>query len=119
MKVFIIDDNEEFRKRYRTMLEKEGLDVLEAPDALEVTNLLMRESNEMDLILLDLQIADVDGRDIYKIIRDYTTSIPIIVTSVLPLKDQKLKIPHARDYFNKADGDANLLAKIKMIFGLD
>lgn len=117
-KVMVIDDNVEFRKKCRKMFKDLGLEVLEAPDALETSNLLLRETSDIDLILLDLQIAEVDGRDIHDIIRDYTTSIPVVVCSVLPLNEQKMRIPHARDYFNKADGEDVLRSKVKTLLNL-
>ena len=115
--VLAIDDNKEQRKQYKEIFKKHGIDVLEAPDALEVSNIIMRDKDKIGLILLDLQIDEVDGRDIYGIIRDYTTSIPIIVSSVLPIKDQKLKIPHARGYHQKSEGNESLLNKVQTILG--
>lgn len=117
-KVMVIDDNVEFRKKCRKMFKDLGLEVVEAPDALETSNLLLREMSDIDLILLDLQIAEVDGRDIYDIIREYTTSIPILVCSVLPLSEQKLRVPHVRDYFNKAEGEEVLRSKVKTLLNL-
>ena len=117
-KVLIVDDNKEMRHRYRRLLEKMNVEVLEAPDALEVANVLMRDSRNLDMILLDIQMPEVDGRGIYEIVTDYGTSVPIVVSSVLPVREQKLRIPRARDYFNKADGDVVFSKKVKAILGI-
>ncbi len=117
-KILIVDDNKEMRSRCRKILEKMKLEVLEAPDALEVVNILMRSSRELDLILLDIQMPEVDGRGVYEIITDYTSAVPIMVTSVLPVREQELRIPRATDYYNKADGDKVLTSKVKTILGL-
>lgn len=117
-KILVVDDNKEMRGRYRRLLEKLKLEVLEAPDALEVANILMRSSRDLDLILLDIQMPEVDGRGIYEIVTDYTSSIPIMIASVLPVREQRLRIPRAADYYNKADGDRVLTSKVKTILGL-
>ena len=38
---------------------------------------------------MDLQIKEVDGRGIFDIIHEYAPEIPVVVQSVLPLKEQK------------------------------
>jgi CheY-like chemotaxis protein len=116
--VLIIDDDKDQRQKYRKLFKDNGIDVLEAPDALEVGMTLMRELSNIDLILLDLQMPDIDGREIYEIIQDYTTKKPIIVASVYPVNEQKLRISRARDYFQKSDGDTVLLKKVKNILGM-
>jgi CheY-like chemotaxis protein len=118
-KVLVIDDNKDIREKYRKVLETLNLDVLEAPEVLEVVNILMRHASEIDLILLDIQMPEVDGRGIYDIVYDYIPSVPIMVSSVLPVQDQKLRIPRAREYFNKADGDQALASKVKALLGIE
>jgi len=116
--VLLIDDDKEFRTKFRKLLSDNDINVLEAPDALEVVNVLMRDKSSIDAIVLDLEIKEVDGRDIYDIVQDYAPGIPVIVSSVIPLNDQKLKIPRARDYYNKAEPEKVLIKKIRMILGI-
>jgi len=115
--ILIIDDNKEIRTKYKQALKSRGHDVIEAPDAVEVANILMRSKSSLDLIVLDIQIPEVDGRDIYDIVHEYAPNIPIMIASVIPLQDQKLRIPKARDYFNKADKEKVLLEKVESIVG--
>lgn len=117
-KVLIVDDNKEMRHKYRRLLEKMQVEVLEASDALEVVDVLMRSSRDLDLILLDIQMPEVDGRGIHEIVTDYISSVPIVVSSVLPVREQKLRIPRAQDYFDKADGDVVFTKKVKEVLGL-
>ena len=116
--ILVIDDEKEMRHKFKKILKSAGFDVLEAPDALEVANILMRDKSRIDLILLDIQIPEVDGRDIFGIIDEYAPSLDIIVTSVFPVSEQKFRIPKAVDYFNKADGEKVLLNKVKTALGL-
>jgi DNA-binding NtrC family response regulator len=116
-KVLIVDDDTAIRKRYRKILSENNIKTLVAPEALRVGELLMREKSEIALILLDLQIKEVDGRGIYEIVHEYAPEIPIVVQSVLPLKEQKIRIPRARGYHNKADGEQKLLEMVKKVLG--
>ncbi len=117
--ILIIDDEAKFRKRFRKLLREAGFKVRQAPDAVEVANSLMRYSRELDLVLLDINMAEVDGRDTFDIINEYAPNIPILVTSVYPLQEQRLRIPRANDYFDKSDSDDILLKKVKKLLGVD
>ena len=116
--VLIVDDNKDFRKKYKKLFKEAGFTVVVAPDAVEVADVLMRDLSKLDIIILDIQMPEVDGRGIYEIIHEYAPSIPFIVASVLPIPDQKLRVPRATDYFNKADKDEVIIAKAKAILGI-
>lgn len=113
--ILLIDDEKSLRQRFSKLLSKQGFNVIEATSALDVVELLMRKKDEIDLIMLDIQMPEIDGREIHEMIRDYVTIIPVMVCSVMPIQDQKLKIPRAREYFNKKDPDKVLLEKIQSI----
>ncbi|MDP8265903.1 MAG: response regulator [Candidatus Aceula meridiana] len=114
-KILIIDDESKFRKEYKTIIKSLKLAALEASNALEAANILMREKSNIALILLDISIPEVDGRGIFEIIEEYAPQIPVVVSSIFPVKDQRLKVPGAREYHNKADGKKVLLEKLKTI----
>ena len=116
--VFIVDDETKMRRKYKKLLKENGFRVVEAPNALEVANTLMREKNSLDLILLDINIAEIDGRDIFEIIDEYAPDMPVIVSSVYPTSEQKFRIPHADDYFSKSQKDEILLTKVRHLLGI-
>ena len=116
--ILIIDDEKEFRKKYKKLLKEKGFTVIEAENALDVGNSLMRDHSKIDLILLDINIPEVDGRGIWEIIDEYAPELPIIVTSVHPIVDQKLKVPRCADYFSKLHKEDLLLSKIMKVLGM-
>jgi DNA-binding response OmpR family regulator len=116
-KVFIIDDEKDFRKKYKKLFRAEGYKVLVAPDFVEVANILMREKSNIGLIVLDINLPEVDGRDISEIIDEYAPELPILVSSVIPIRDQKLRIRKAFAYHNKLDGEEALLKKVRSYLG--
>ena len=117
-KILVVDDETDMRKRFKRLLVGEGFKVIEAPNAVEVANVLMREKSNLDLIILDINVGEVDGRDIFDIIDEYAPELPAIINSVFPINEQKLKIPRAADYYNKSDDDKVLVAKVKKILGV-
>jgi len=116
--VFIVDDESEMRRKYKKLLKGEGFSVIVAPNALEVANILMRDKSRIDLILLDINIPDIDGHDISDIITEYSPELPIMVNSVLPISEQKIRIRNAVDYCSKLDGEEVFLKKVKKILGV-
>lgn len=115
--IFIIDDNEEWRKNHRKMFEGNGYKIIEADNPLDVVQHLMRHKEDIELVLLDIQMPEADGREILEMIEDYTNKFPIMVCSVMPIQDQKLKIPRARDYYHKGDGEKVLIDKVQALLG--
>ena len=115
--ILLVDDEKKMRSRYKKVLKREGFRVIEAPNALEVANILMREKSKLELIVLDINIREVDGRDIFDIIAEYAPDLQVIVSSVLPIGEQKIRIPRAADYFCKANKDSLLVSKVKNIIG--
>ena len=113
--IFIIDDDKDMRKKYKRLLVDAGFDVVQAPNAIEVANILMREKSNIDLILLDINMPQIDGRDIFDIIDEYAPNFGVIVNSVLPVREQKLRIPRAADYYDKSHKPEVLLGKIRKI----
>lgn len=67
-----------------------------------------------DVILLDLGLPDVDGIDIIKSVRNWT-SIPIIVISARTQEEEKVAALDfgADDYITKPFGTSELLARIR------
>ena len=115
--ILIVDDEKKIRQKFKKLLKTEKFRVVEAANAIDVADVLMREHSTIDLILLDINIPEVDGRGIFEIIDEYAPELPIIVTSVLPLNDQKLTIPRAAGYYSKLHKDDTLLSKIRSVLG--
>jgi len=117
-KILVVDDDENIRNRYKEVLSKIEVETFEAPEALDVIDILMRNQSEIEMVLLDIEMPEVNGRDIFDIVTEYAPELPIMVASVLPIADQKLRIPRAREYYGKADGDEVLVSKVKSILGI-
>ena len=114
-KILVVDDKEKIRLIYKSLLTREGYEVVEANDGHHATNLLITLRN-ITLILLDIHMPLVDGVTLYEVAKQYDPDIKVIVTSVRSLDEQKRLIAQADDYYEKFLGTDVLLYKIKKIF---
>jgi len=111
--VLVIDDEEKIRGVYATMLKREGHRAIEAESAEAASDLMLKHA--IDLVLLDINMAEVDGAVFYEIIRTFHRRARVIVASVYPINDQKQLIEAADDYYDKSDSLKVLLEKIKAL----
>lgn len=112
-KILIIDDEARIRAIYVRLFKAIGsgiFEVLEASNAEEATDYLIRE--KLDLVLLDLKMPRIDGTRMYDIIKEYNPGLEIIVASVYPIEEQKRLLPYASAYYDKSEGPIKLLEKV-------
>lgn len=114
-RILIIDDERRIGQSYAVLLSEEGFEVEYATSAQEATKLLIRE--HFDLVLLDINMPEVDGKVMYEVIREYDRNMKVIVSSVYPIEEQVQSILGASAYHNKSQGVDILVAKIKEVLG--
>jgi two-component system KDP operon response regulator KdpE len=80
-KILVVEDNEQLLALLRRALEHEGYEVIAASGGVELMTLVY--SSKPDLIVLDVGLPDVDGRDLLASLKKdpKTVSIPVIVWS--------------------------------------
>lgn len=79
--VAIVEDDENTRDVFRTILEHNGMRVIEAVDGEEGLSLVRHE--HPDLVLLDLGLPGIDGRSVARELKadPDTADVPIIVVT--------------------------------------
>src|SRR5207302_11045785 len=78
-RILIVDDEQEFRKLLRAMLEKAGYDVLEAPDA--PRGFVLYCENPIDLLIVHLVMPKVSGAALIHMLRYKFPDAKIIAIS--------------------------------------
>jgi len=80
-RVLVIDDCQDFRDWARCVLEREGLDVIEARDAL--AGLQRSVEDAPDLVLLAQDLSGLDGLDVASRLsqESATCGLPVLVSS--------------------------------------
>jgi DNA-binding response OmpR family regulator len=112
-RILIIDDERRIGRSYTVLLSEEGFDVKYASNAQEARDLLIGEN--FDLVLLDINMPEEDGKRIYEFVRKYDPCIKVIVSSVYPIEEQIEIILGASGYHNKSQGVDILVAKVKEV----
>ena len=80
VRVLIVDDHPSFRATARLLLESEGFDVVgESCDG--ATGLRDARALAPDVVLLDVQLPDIDGFEVARLLRDHADPPRVILTS--------------------------------------
>lgn len=111
-KVLIVDDEPQIRRFLRASLQSHDYTVLEAENGKEAVKACTVQ--KPDLLILDLGLPDMDGQDVIKLVREWST-IPIIVLSIRSDDADKIEALDrgANDYVTKPFSMGELLARMR------
>ena len=111
--ILAIEDDPQIRRFLRTGLSAEGFEVLEAETGNK--GLIEAGTRKPDLVILDLGLPDIDGVEVVKRLREWT-SLPVIVLSARGNEHDKIAAldAGADDYLTKPFGIGELLARIRV-----
>jgi len=111
-RVLIVDDEPQILRFLRTTLGANGFDVVEAATGNEA--LRRAASDAPDVIVLDLGLPDMDGKEVIKKLREYSQT-PIVVLSARAREPEKIEAldAGADDYVNKPFGIGELMARLR------
>ena len=110
--ILIVEDEEAISNFISAILTSNNYKLIKAVKGKEAVS--MAASYCPDLILLDLGLPDMDGIDVIKSVREWT-SIPLIVVSARGHEREKVEALDlgADDYITKPFGTSELLARIR------
>src|ERR1700730_13366023 len=108
--VLLIEDEPKIRRFLRAGFEIHGFSVLEAESAAD--GLKTATFNAPDLVILDLALPDLHGREVLERIRSWS-NVPVIILSVVSNEEEKVRLLQAGadDYVVKPFGMVELLAR--------
>lgn len=111
--LIVIEDEAQIRRFLRTMLTAEGYQVFDAETGKQ--GLTEAATRKPDLIILDLGLPDMDGVEVVKGIREWS-SVPVIILSARSQENDKISAldAGADDYLVKPFGAGELLARIRV-----
>lgn len=101
-KILYIEDNPFNLRLVKKMLEMSGFEMLGAPDGL--TGLELAQSEKPDLILLDMNLPDIDGIEVFKQLRfELKITIPVVALTANAMYGDKERFLDAGcdDYISK------------------
>ncbi|MBI4302949.1 MAG: response regulator transcription factor, partial [Chloroflexi bacterium] len=113
-RILLVDDEERIRSFLSSKLETSGYEVFTGANGAEALELA--QAQEPDLIVLDLMMPRMDGFEVIKQLRSFST-VPVIVLSARGANVDKLRGfgLGADDYVQKPFNPDELLARIEAI----
>src|SRR5205823_8638998 len=110
--ILLVEDDPALRRALRTMMRSRDLDVLDVATGEEA--IVVASSGTPDLLVLDLGLPDIDGLDVLRRIRAFST-MPVIVLTAHHQQSEKIRAldAGADDYVTKPFDTEELLARIR------
>ena len=113
--IMVVDDNESLRRFTAMLLEKQGFDVVQKEDGQQALDAL--DSDEIDLILMDIEMPIMDGVEASRRIRGANkaySSVPIIAHTgdSSPVTLEKMESSGMSDFIVKPADKNRLFDKI-------
>ena len=104
-KILIIEDDPDSADTMKTLIEEEGYEVVCELDPRKGIKML----EKFDLLLLDIIMPKMTGREVLKVLKDKNVKIPIIVVSAVGMPTEM-----ERELLTKWPG-AGFVAKTNMV----
>lgn len=113
-RIIVVDDEVRYVRAIQVNLEASGYEVLTASDGQQAVELVAAVAP--DLMVLDIRMADVDGYEVCRRVREFST-VPIIM---LTAKAREVDMLHgfdvgADDYLTKPFSAKELIARVKAV----
>ncbi len=111
-RILVVDDEPQIRRALRTSLQAHGYEVETAANGEEGVEAVA--GSTPDLVFLDLGLPDLDGTEVLRRVRAFST-VPVIVVSVRERQADKVAAldAGADDYVTKPFGMDELLARLR------
>jgi two-component system KDP operon response regulator KdpE len=110
--ILVVDDEPQLLRVLRPTLAAAGYDVTTAETGAGA--ITTSASSQFDLILLDLGLPDMDGKDVISRVREWS-DVPILVLSAREIEAEKIEALDrgADDYVNKPFAMGELMARVR------
>jgi two-component system KDP operon response regulator KdpE len=114
VRVLVVDDERAIRRFLQAALDAHGYVVLEAANGEEALRAVI--ADRPDLVILDLGLPDIEGIEVARRLREWST-IPIIILSVREQEGEKIAAldAGADDYLTKPFGIGELMARMRVV----
>jgi DNA-binding response OmpR family regulator/HPt (histidine-containing phosphotransfer) domain-containing protein len=114
-RILIVDDDHVQVDVVSFLLRREGLDPIAAFDVTTAARLFTGQ--EPDLVILDVQLGDADGRDLLRQFREQRPEVSILMLTALAAEDDRVHGLElgADDYLTKPFGHRELVARVRAL----
>jgi DNA-binding response OmpR family regulator len=114
-KLLVVDDEVDLLAELAPLLERSGFEVITAGDGAQALEIIERA--EPDLIILDVMLPRIDGREVLRRLREGDNWTPVILLTQVgtPLERALSLQEGADDYINKPFDPFELVARIQAV----
>ncbi len=117
--VLIVEDNELNMKLFQDLLEAHGFETLLTRDGKQA--LKMAQEHRPDLIIMDIQLPEISGLEVTKLIKqnDALKHIPIIAVTAFAMKgdEERIRQGGCEGYLSKPISVATFIETVKNFVG--
>jgi len=115
MRALVVEDDRRIARFVERGLKEDGFSVDVAHDGLAALDLAISEP--YDIIILDILLPKMDGRDVLRSVRSQDVTAPVIMLTAVDSVEAKVNVLDlgADDYLTKPFSTAELLARIRSI----
>ena len=116
LKILVVDDESRMRKLIRDFLVRKNFEVIEAENGEQAVDLFFEEK-DIALILLDVMMPKMDGWQVVRTIREYSSRVPIIMLTAKGEEQDELQGFElgVDEYISKPVSPKILVARIEAI----
>jgi DNA-binding response OmpR family regulator len=113
--VLIVDDEQAIRAGLASALNRAGFTVLEAGDGYQALEIV--QDKDPDVIVLDILMPELDGRQVCRQLREQDIWTPVIMLTQISATGEKISSLEegADDYLNKPFDSYELIARIRAL----
>lgn len=84
-RILVVDDNEEFCRNVKDIVELKGYTVATAYDGFKALELV--KQNGFDLVLMDIRMPVIDGVETFKKVKKIAPDTPVIMVTAFAVED--------------------------------
>jgi len=118
-RVLVIEDTEDNRQIIRDLLTSFDYELIEAVDGAE--GVALAQSQQPDLILMDIQLPEVSGLEVTKWLKDdpELKAIPVIAVTAFAMKgdEERIRQGGCEAYLSKPISVAKFIETIRQFLG--
>ena len=118
MKVYLIDDDSEEGDLFREALERinQAIDFVWHDNVMQALDALLREEEQPHVLFLDLNIPEVPGKQLLKLLREnhVTKQLPVVIysTSISKRDIEETSVYNVKAYLQKPENFQTLCTRL-------
>lgn len=115
--ILIVEDDEEVRRLYRTILEEYGYTIIEAKDGLDAIDRFTIHKDAISLVILDVVLPKKNGKEVYENIKKIEPSVQVLFMSgyTADIVNSKGIVSEGVDFIAKPVKTETLIWKIRKL----